>query len=142
VEFSAVSQMASLASPSRCKQQSPGLSRSALKACDALVLEHLPLAVAERFRGAVAIASATARRLFPLVEREDHIQVAREALVRSQRLHHFNLNKHYCSGDFSRSHSSPCWTTKSGLANPQILRATESQKNAIKFKTLASSAMA
>jgi len=46
------------------------------------VLEHLPLAVAERFREAVAIASATARRLFPLVEREDLIQVAREALVR------------------------------------------------------------
>jgi len=39
------------------------------------VLEHLPLAD--------AIASATARRLFPLVEREDLIQVAREALVRS-----------------------------------------------------------
>jgi RNA polymerase sigma factor (sigma-70 family) len=47
----------------------------ALKARDALVLEHLPLAD--------AIASATARRLFPLVEREDLIQVAREALVRS-----------------------------------------------------------
>ncbi len=39
------------------------------------MLEHLPLAD--------AIASATARRLFPLVEREDLIQVAREALVRS-----------------------------------------------------------
>jgi RNA polymerase sigma-B factor len=39
------------------------------------VLEHLPLAN--------AIASATARRLFLLVEREDLIQVAREALVRS-----------------------------------------------------------
>jgi RNA polymerase sigma-B factor len=51
------------------------LSRSALRARDALVLEHLPLAD--------AIASATARRLFPLVEREDLIQVAREALVRS-----------------------------------------------------------
>jgi RNA polymerase sigma-B factor len=36
---------------------------------------HLPLAD--------AIASAAARRLFPLVEREDLIQVAREALVRS-----------------------------------------------------------
>mgnify|MGYP003861880757 CR=1 FL=1 len=46
-----------------------------LKARDALVLEHLPLAD--------AIASATARRLFPLVESEDLIQVAREALVRS-----------------------------------------------------------
>lgn len=33
------------------------------RAWDALVLEHLPLAV--------AIASATAQRLFPLVERED-----------------------------------------------------------------------
>ncbi len=67
--------MASLASPSRRKQQSPALSRSALRARDALVLEHLPLAD--------AIASATARRLFPMVEREDLIQVAREALVRS-----------------------------------------------------------
>ena len=45
------------------------------RARNALVLEHLPLAD--------AIASATARRLFPLVEREDLIQVAREALVRS-----------------------------------------------------------
>jgi RNA polymerase sigma-B factor len=67
--------MASLASPSRRKQQAKPLSRSALRARDALVLEHLPLAD--------AIASATARRLFPLVEREDLIQVAREALVRS-----------------------------------------------------------
>ncbi len=76
VGFSAVSQMAPLASPSR-RQKPAGqaLSRSALKARDALVLEHLPLAD--------AIASATARRLFPLVEREDLIQVAREALVRS-----------------------------------------------------------
>jgi RNA polymerase sigma factor (sigma-70 family) len=56
-------------------QQSPALSRSALRARDALVLEHLPLAD--------AIASVAARRLFPLVEREDLIQVAREALVRS-----------------------------------------------------------
>jgi hypothetical protein len=46
------------------------LSRSALRARDALVLEHLPLAD--------SIASAAARRLFPLVEREDLIQVARE----------------------------------------------------------------
>ena len=67
--------MASLASPSRSKQQPPALSRSALRARNALVLEHLPLAD--------AIASATARRLFPLVEREDLIQVAREALVLS-----------------------------------------------------------
>ena len=51
------------------------LSRSALRARDALVLQHLSLAD--------AVASATARRLFPLVEREDLIQVAREALVRS-----------------------------------------------------------
>jgi DNA-directed RNA polymerase specialized sigma subunit len=42
---------------------------------DALELKHLPLAD--------AIASASARRLFPLVEREDLIQVAREALVLS-----------------------------------------------------------
>jgi RNA polymerase sigma factor (sigma-70 family) len=68
--------MASLLSPSR-RQKPAGqaLSRSALRARDALVLEHLPLAD--------AIASATARRLFPLVEREDLIQVAREALLRS-----------------------------------------------------------
>ena len=76
VGFFAVSQMASLASPSlRQKPAGLALSRSALKARDALVLEHLPLAD--------GIASATARRLFPLVEREDLIQVAREALVRS-----------------------------------------------------------
>jgi RNA polymerase sigma factor (sigma-70 family) len=67
--------MASPLSPSRRKQPAQALSRSALKARDALVLEHLPLAD--------AIASAAARRLFPLVEREDLIQVAREALVRS-----------------------------------------------------------
>ena len=66
VGFFAVLPMASPAS---------SLSRSALHARDALVLEHLPLAD--------AIASAMARRLFPLVEREDLIQVAREALVRS-----------------------------------------------------------
>jgi RNA polymerase sigma factor (sigma-70 family) len=72
VGFSAVTPMASLSSPARRKQQPPALSRSALRA---LVLEHLPIAD--------AIASATARRLFPLVEREDLIQVAREALVRS-----------------------------------------------------------
>ena len=67
-------QMASLASPSR-QQQAQALSRSDLKARDAVVLKHLHLAD--------AIASAAARRLFPLVEREDLIQVAREALVRS-----------------------------------------------------------
>ena len=67
--------MASLSSPSRRKQPAQALSRSALRARDALVLEHLSLAD--------ALASATARRLFPLVEREDLIQVAREALVRS-----------------------------------------------------------
>jgi RNA polymerase sigma-B factor len=75
VGFFAVLQMASPASPARRQQRSPALSRSALKARDLLVLDHLPLAD--------AIASATARRLFPLVEREDLIQVAREALVRS-----------------------------------------------------------
>ncbi len=73
--FSAVPQMASPLSLSRRRQPAAALSRSALKARDALVLEHLPLAD--------AIASVTARRLFPLVEREDLIQVAREALVRS-----------------------------------------------------------
>ncbi len=68
-------QMASRPSPSRRKQQAKPLSRSALRARNALVLEHLPLAD--------AIACVMARRLFPLVEREDLIQVAREALVRS-----------------------------------------------------------
>jgi RNA polymerase sigma factor (sigma-70 family) len=75
VGFSAVPQMASPDSSPRRQQRSPRLSRSALRAHNALVLEHLSLAD--------AIASATARRLFPLVEREDLIQVAREALVRS-----------------------------------------------------------
>ena len=76
VGFSAVPQVASPASSSR-RQKPAGqaLSHSALRARDALVLEHLPLAD--------ALASAAARRLFPLVEREDLIQVAREALVRS-----------------------------------------------------------
>ena len=76
VGFSAVPQMASPLSSSRRQQPAvQELSRSVLRARDALVLEHLPLAD--------SIASATARRLFPLVEREDLIQVAREALVRS-----------------------------------------------------------
>ena len=66
VGFFAVPQMASSAS---------SLSRTALRARDALVLEHLALAD--------SIASAMARRLFPPVEREDLTQVAREALVRS-----------------------------------------------------------
>ena len=75
VGFFAVPQMASPLSPSRRKQQGKALRGQDLKARDALVLDHLPLAD--------AIASVTARRLFPLVEREDLIQVAREALVRS-----------------------------------------------------------
>ncbi len=75
VGFSAVPPMAFPLPPSRRKQPAQALSRSSLKARNALVLEHLPLAD--------AIATATARRLFPLVEREDLIQVAREALVRS-----------------------------------------------------------
>ncbi len=75
VGFSAVLQMASPLSLSRRRHPVAALSRSALKARDALVLEHLALAD--------SIASAAARRLFPLVEREDLIQVAREALVRS-----------------------------------------------------------
>ncbi|MFN9659254.1 MAG: hypothetical protein ACK6BC_02585 [Cyanobacteriota bacterium] len=44
VGFSAVPQVASPASSSRRQQRSPRLSRSALRARDALVLEHLPLA--------------------------------------------------------------------------------------------------
>jgi hypothetical protein len=75
VGFSAFPQMVSLSYPFSHKQQSPVLSRSALSARDALVLEHLPLAD--------VLASAAARRLFPLVEREVLIQVAREALVLS-----------------------------------------------------------
>ncbi|MBE9172553.1 hypothetical protein IQ216_05470 [Cyanobium sp. LEGE 06143] len=68
--------MASTTSPSRRKQHSvQTLSRSLPSGRDALVLEHLPLAD--------AIASAVARRFFPLVEWEDLIQVARKALVRS-----------------------------------------------------------
>jgi hypothetical protein len=69
VGFSAVLPMASPASSLRRRQQSTPLTRSALRARDALVLDHLPLAD--------ALASAAARRLFPLVEREDLIQVAR-----------------------------------------------------------------
>jgi len=65
VGFFAVLQVASPASSPRRQQQPPALSRSALRARDALVLEHLPLAD--------AIASRTAGRLFPLVEREDLI---------------------------------------------------------------------
>jgi hypothetical protein len=49
------------------------LSRSALRARDDLVLQHLPLVD--------SIASAAARRLFPLVERDHLMKVAREALV-------------------------------------------------------------
>ncbi len=75
VGFCAVFPMASQLSPSRFRPQAQGLSRSAIKARDALVLQYLPLAD--------AIASSAARRLFPLVKREDLIQVAREALVRS-----------------------------------------------------------
>ncbi|MCP9826542.1 sigma-70 family RNA polymerase sigma factor [Synechococcus sp. EJ6-Ellesmere] len=67
--------MASPLSTSRRRQPAQALSRTTLKARNALVLEHLPLAD--------AIASATARRLFPLVELEDLMQMAREALVRS-----------------------------------------------------------
>ncbi len=68
-------QVASPLSPSRRQQQPQALVRSALRARDALVLEHLPLAD--------SLATAVARRLFPLVEREDLIQLARKALVRS-----------------------------------------------------------
>jgi RNA polymerase sigma factor (sigma-70 family) len=67
--------MASPLSSSRRRQPAVALTCAALKARDALVLEHLSMAD--------AIAAAAARRLFPLVEREDLIQVAREALVRS-----------------------------------------------------------
>ena len=56
-------------------QMAAPLSRSALRARDALVLQHLSLAD--------AVASAVARRFVPLVEREDLIQVAREALLHS-----------------------------------------------------------
>ena len=67
--------MAALASPSRRQPQASALPAASLAARNALVLQHLPLAD--------AIASVIARRLFPLVERDDLIQVAREALLRS-----------------------------------------------------------
>ena len=78
--LSTIPQVASPLSPARPGEQLPsrqaqGHSRSALRAHDVQVLEHLPLAD--------AMASAMARRLVPLVEREDLIQVAREALIRS-----------------------------------------------------------
>ena len=75
VGFCAVPPMAALASPSRRQPQASALQVASLAARDALVLQHLPLAD--------AIASVMARRLFPLVERDDLIQVAREALLRS-----------------------------------------------------------
>ena len=59
------------------------LSPSALHSPNVPILGHLPLAAAESFCRTVALASAAVRCLFPLVEREDLIQVAREALVRS-----------------------------------------------------------
>jgi RNA polymerase sigma-B factor len=67
--------MAALASPSRRQPQASALQAASFAARDALVLQHLPLAD--------SIASVMARRLFPLVERDDLIQVAREALLRS-----------------------------------------------------------
>ena len=75
VGFCAVPPMAALASPSRRQPQASALQAASIAARDALVLQHLPLAD--------AIASVMARRLFPLVERDDLIQVAREALLRS-----------------------------------------------------------
>ncbi len=75
VGFSAVPRWLPHFSPSRRKQQPQSISRSALKARNALVLEHLPLAD--------SIAAKVAWRFFPLVDREDLIQVAREALLRS-----------------------------------------------------------
>lgn len=75
VGFCAVPPMAALASPSRRQLQASALQAASLAARDALMLQHLPLAN--------AIASVMARRLFPLVERDDLIQVAREALLRS-----------------------------------------------------------
>ncbi|WP_255000919.1 sigma-70 family RNA polymerase sigma factor [Cyanobium sp. Alchichica 3B3-8F6] len=75
VGFSAVPQMASPLSPSRRQKPAQALSRSALKARNALVLEHLPLTD--------SIAAKVAWRFFPLVDREDLIQVAREALLLS-----------------------------------------------------------
>jgi RNA polymerase sigma-B factor len=75
VGFSAVPRWLPHFSPSRRKQQPQSISRSALKARNALVLEHLPLAD--------SIAAKVAWHFFPLVDREDLIQVAREALIRS-----------------------------------------------------------
>ena len=75
VGFSAIPQVASPASSPRRQQQSPLPICCSLSARDALVLEHLSLAD--------ALASAAARLLFPLMEREDRIQMACEAQVRS-----------------------------------------------------------
>ena len=71
----------------RRQQESTPLSLSALRARNVLVLEHLNLAD--------AIASAAARHLFPLVERKDLIQVAREALVRSAFSDHTFYYQHF-----------------------------------------------
>jgi hypothetical protein len=51
----------------RRRQKISARQASALRARDALVLEHLPLGVTSRLRGAIAIDSATSQRLFPLV---------------------------------------------------------------------------
>lgn len=76
LEFFDAFPMASPHSPSSSRQPAAALSRSSLKARNALVLDkHLALAD--------SLASVMARGLFPLLEREDLIQVAREALVRS-----------------------------------------------------------
>ena len=85
VGFFAVLPMASPAS---------SLSRSALRARDALVLEHLPLTD--------AIASTASRRLFPLVELEDLIQVAREA-AHGDRIHHCHFS--LCIQKVAKPHS-------------------------------------
>jgi len=58
-------QMASPLCPSRRKQPAHALSRTALTFRNALVLEYLPLSVAERFCEAVAVASAAAGRHVP-----------------------------------------------------------------------------
>ena len=82
VGFFAVPQVASplslsLPRPQVPSRQANGHSRSALRPHDAVVLKHLPLAD--------AMAPAMARRLVPLVEREDLIQIALEDLIQITR---------------------------------------------------------
>ena len=63
--------MAAPLSPSGRWQEVPAQQPQFLMASDALVLEYLPLAIAERLLEAGDIASAVSRRLLPRLESED-----------------------------------------------------------------------